>query len=504
MFEDDQAILEAVHLPPDASIAKAIGGHHSIESAVADLVDNSIDAGATDIRIRFVESSVGLHAVRVIDNGKGMDREGLLDAMTIGRRSTSTDTARLGHFGMGLKAASLSQAERFTVWTRKAGSEIVAMRLRRDQYSESGEVEFVKVRREDVGSDLPDGTAGTIVQWTDLRSVSRSPETKARKAWINQTIDGVCQSLALTFHRIITEDGLNLVFDLFDSDLGIAGAERAIEPLDPFEFRVSGAPGFPVTLLARSVSTSNVKIEAHILPPKTESSSARLLGKARSESQGFFVYRHRRLLQAGGWNNIRNNRADLQLARVRLDVTDKLSHLVRINAEKRGVEFMPEFAVAVEAAVSEGGDLSFAQYLSTAQEIFKRSQARRRELAPIAPLGRGFHPRVRRQLGRTFPIDPSREPVNIRWKRLSSDAFFEIDLASSTIQLNERYRKRLTGHERGNMNDAPILKTSLFLMLQQYMSKNWLQSTTVEQLHAWQESLNLAADVELDIWEDGD
>jgi hypothetical protein len=323
--------------------------------------------------------------------------------------------------------------------------------------------------------------------------------------WLSHVMDGLCQSLGVTFHRIIEEDSLEIVVDLFDPELGRAGAPRMIEPIDPFGFRVSGAPAYPVSMRTRSVAPeSSVSIETHILPPKTESSNARLFGRPRTDSQGFYVYRYRRLLQAGGWNTVRSSRADLQLARVRIDVTDDMAHLVRINAEKRGVEFLPAFAVSIEGATSEDGSLSFADYLATAQSVFKTSQARRRDLAPVAPLGKGFHPRLKKQLGRTFPVDQTREPVNMRWGRLGSDGFFEVDLHGSTIWLNEKYRKRLTGHDRGGINDAPIIKTALYLMLQQFMSKQWLQSTTIEQLDAWQESLNLAADVELDIWEDGD
>ena len=95
-------------LPPDPDVLEAIGLSHKMTSAIADLVDNSIDARAENIRIRFVDVG-GPTSPTVIDDGSGMDEASVDRAMTVGQRRDYRDDA-LGHFGMGLKAASFSRS----------------------------------------------------------------------------------------------------------------------------------------------------------------------------------------------------------------------------------------------------------------------------------------------------------------------------------------------------------------------------------------------------------
>src|SRR2546426_12571149 len=85
--------------------------------AVADLIDNSVAAGATrvDVTLNFDGSDSW---IRVADNGEGMDSATLVEAMRYGsERDYATDD--LGKFGFGLKTASTSQCRRVTVAARR-------------------------------------------------------------------------------------------------------------------------------------------------------------------------------------------------------------------------------------------------------------------------------------------------------------------------------------------------------------------------------------------------
>ncbi|NKF31452.1 hypothetical protein HER21_33985, partial [Pseudomonas sp. BGM005] len=77
---------EQVVLQPDASVLDAVGRAHTLTSALADLIDNSIDAGAGKISIMFVVKDSRIRSIRVADDGCGMTASQLADAMTIGRR----------------------------------------------------------------------------------------------------------------------------------------------------------------------------------------------------------------------------------------------------------------------------------------------------------------------------------------------------------------------------------------------------------------------------------
>lgn len=103
------------HLPPDARYMEALSSQgYGFEVAIADLVDNSIDAGAKDVVIHFLRDGDQLVSLLIIDDGEGMTDEGLDVAMTVGGRRNYGRQA-LGMFGTGLKSASLSHASAVTV-----------------------------------------------------------------------------------------------------------------------------------------------------------------------------------------------------------------------------------------------------------------------------------------------------------------------------------------------------------------------------------------------------
>jgi hypothetical protein len=130
MASGDDVLMRKV-LEPDPGLVKSISEHHSsLESAVADLVDNSIDAHATDVVVVFeVQGDIPV-GLTIVDNGDGMNGTQADDAMRLGRQRAYEATAQ-GHFGIGLKAASLSQADTLTVYTTNDGEEYHGRRLRK-------------------------------------------------------------------------------------------------------------------------------------------------------------------------------------------------------------------------------------------------------------------------------------------------------------------------------------------------------------------------------------
>lgn len=93
---------------------------YSFESAVADIVDNSISADASRISLRFGIDPAEVY-VAICDNGCGMNQSELFDAMKYGSEQKRAGRANndLGRFGLGLKAASLSQCRKLTVASKK-------------------------------------------------------------------------------------------------------------------------------------------------------------------------------------------------------------------------------------------------------------------------------------------------------------------------------------------------------------------------------------------------
>ena len=95
---------------------------YSMETAIADIIDNSITAKAKSINIRFSYNS-GKHWLAIIDNGRGMSQSELYNAMRFGSSHPHAPRSAddLGRFGLGLKTATLSQCRILTVLCKQKG-----------------------------------------------------------------------------------------------------------------------------------------------------------------------------------------------------------------------------------------------------------------------------------------------------------------------------------------------------------------------------------------------
>src|SRR4051812_36641008 len=107
--------MRGVTLVPSARrlMTSLRGLAYDLQGAVAHIVDNSLDAGATRVEVDLTQHWRGPY-VRIVDNGHGMSEKRLDEAMRYGS-SRAYDDASLGTYGLGLKTASLSQCRRLTV-----------------------------------------------------------------------------------------------------------------------------------------------------------------------------------------------------------------------------------------------------------------------------------------------------------------------------------------------------------------------------------------------------
>lgn len=94
---------------------------YSLETAMADILDNSISAGANNIWISRIWKG-GQSIITIKDDGIGMNHQELIEAMRPGSQNPLEERSKsdLGRFGLGLKTASFSQCRRLTVYSKKA------------------------------------------------------------------------------------------------------------------------------------------------------------------------------------------------------------------------------------------------------------------------------------------------------------------------------------------------------------------------------------------------
>jgi hypothetical protein len=179
--EDDTSIVALerfIHATRDS-------GYRGTASAVAELLDNSLQAGATRIHVAIAPSSGGDSlTLAVLDNGCGMDAATLRQALRFGGSTRFNDRRGLGRYGMGLPNSSLSQARRADVFTWQEKGKVITSYLDVDEIA-SGAIERVPVaRRAHLPPTCPEPPArkGTLVVWSRCdRLDHRRSSTIARK-----------------------------------------------------------------------------------------------------------------------------------------------------------------------------------------------------------------------------------------------------------------------------------------------------------------------------------
>ncbi|MBG7702124.1 ATP-binding protein [Streptomyces sp. MC1] len=469
-WQYDVPTTGSTHLPPDAGYGRALTNQgYGFEVAVADLIDNSIDAGADKVVVHFLRDASRILTLLIIDNGQGMDEGDLDAAMTVGRRRDYGESA-LGMYGTGLKAASLSHASSLTVVSRTKRSRAAGRRLTAEGIEDGFRCDTVDPRYAQELVDRYDGIIewqGTVVRWDGVRSFETVGRGQSDQ-FLSKAIARLETHLGLYLHRYL-QRGLKLDIAVWDVSSGDGLGEEvdhiAVEPLDPFGYKVPGKAGYPRQFTAPVEGLGEVKLTAHIWPAKSKQAGFRQIGSLTAR-QGFYFYRNDRLVQAGGWNGLRNPEGHLVLARVAVDLPARVNSVLSLDVKKETVTVTPAFTLGVEKAADSTGH-TFHNYLLDAEAAY-RDGSRRTEIVrkAVTPPGKGIDPKIKRVIKEELPEKAGEEPISFIWGPLPSDQFFGLDRESNTVILNKSYREDFNDGRRGGANDAPVTKTLLYLLLE--------------------------------------
>ncbi len=304
---------------------------YSLQSAIADIIDNSISAGARRISVRY--SPHDEPYVAVLDDGSGMEPAELTQAMRHGSRDPWGFRADndLGRFGLGLKTASLSQCRKLTVITLKDNTvsarcwDIDLIVQREDWILYVPEPDEIEVFP--LFNDLRNQGHGTLVIWQQLDRLCAGESSITRA--LPEKMDSVREHLALVFHRYLTgEAGLNKI--------EIRLNENPVISADPFLSWHSATQPLQDELI--EVENHAVLIKPYILPHISKLTPADLRHAGGEEGlrryQGFYIYRNRRLIIWGTWFRLTRQEELSKLARVRVDIPTALDHLWTIDIKK--------------------------------------------------------------------------------------------------------------------------------------------------------------------------
>lgn len=318
--------------------ASLIEGHrdfgYTLETALADVIDNSVSARATslDLIANMTDSEPW---IAIADDGSGMSEIELIEAMRLGSKNPvqHRHTKDLGRFGLGLKSASFSQCRRLTVITRKDGV-VSCARWDLDHVAQHNDwrLELIGGIAGLRGSQyLPD--SGTVVVWEKLDRLMGSVEyTQARRAQhMNAEIAKAERHLQVTFHRFLEGTRPRLCLKLNN---------RVIKPIDPMASMHPATQKDPEEVLR--LGESLVRIRCHTLPHH------KLMDKqewdeiggpeGHLKSQGLYVYRQDRLIIMGGWLGITRQTELTKLCRIAVDIPNCMDAEWKIDVKKSSAQ----------------------------------------------------------------------------------------------------------------------------------------------------------------------
>lgn len=308
---------------------RAIG--YTTETAVADLVDNSISANASSIRIEYDASSEPF--VAILDNGHGMNAVELTNAMRHGSRNPVDvrSSHDLGRFGLGLKTASLSQCRKLTV-VSKQGDEIYARCWDLDVVQiENRWVVVVPSANErkklPMYDELLAQQSGTLVVWQSLDKLMSGSANPVEE--MKSRMSELYNHLSFVFHRFTLKEDKFPAINIIINGL-------KLKSLDPF----LKDNNFSQPLEGQEIRIGHeiVAVQPYVLPHMshlTDDQIGLAGGKEGLRSnQGFYIYRNRRLVIWGTWFRLVPKEEFFKLTRVQVDIPNTLDHLWSLDIKK--------------------------------------------------------------------------------------------------------------------------------------------------------------------------
>lgn len=321
---------------------RAIG--YSFSTAVADIIDNSISAEATEIKI-YSDPLADIPFFCILDNGYGMTTKELDNAMLFGsnREDKEECELELGRFGLGLKSASLSQCRKFIVASKKYGK-IRAMAFDLDLIDDK--LWLLQLDQSEIDllphiNDLRNYETGTLVIWEKF-----------------DKIEGLAKNFEVSFREAVAESKkhVEFVFHRFYNQIKIYYNEKRIERRDPF---LTDSLGRQQTGRTSNITVdgSTITIIPYTLPfaNTLTTEEKALLGNPKSifDEQGFYLYRNKRLISWGSWMRM-GIRSELnKLARIQVDIPSTLDSVWMLDVKKSSAKIPDKIRDRIRIAVED-------------------------------------------------------------------------------------------------------------------------------------------------------
>lgn len=339
-------------LPNAASLIESMRSiGYSFETAIADIIDNSISANAKKIDI-FLRKVDDEPYIQILDDGFGMNNSELIEAMRLGSKNPNSERSNndLGRFGLGMKSASFSQARKLTVVSKKDGL-INAYQWDLDLVSKTEKFE-IKVLSDVIDlipniAELEQLKHGTMIIWENFDRISDSSQDLFNE--LSDLMNLAIDHIALIFHRFIG-----------DKKLQISMNNEPIIPKDPF---LTKHPGTQERQKKKIIIDEKViTLQPYVLPyfSKLSAADQRLSGKVndRSRTQGFYLYRNKRLIVWGEYLGLARKTELGKNLRIQVDIPNSLDYLWEIDVKKSRARIPSKIKKNFISAITDGEEIS--------------------------------------------------------------------------------------------------------------------------------------------------
>ncbi len=334
--------IEQVELLPDPT--RLMEGlrdtGYQFDTAIADIIDNSIAADANLVELTLVMDLRGSIRIAVADNGIGMNREGLLNAMKYGS-DRRANAASLGKFGLGLKTASTAFCKCLSVISRdSATAPLLSATWDLDHVIKTGKWELLlseQVDQQAAGwlDKVAHDHAGTVVLWTKVdrlfqKDYKNKGGAQAQNA-LKKTIVAIREHIGMVYQRFLDPS------DTRARNVVVKVNGTPVEAWDPFRTKLSDLVAQDdVPTEFGDGKTANFNVKAYILPrsreyPTPEDEEQARLGNAR---QGVYIYRENRLIQESDWLGMFSKEPHGSLLRVEFSFDHNLDEAFQIDIKK--------------------------------------------------------------------------------------------------------------------------------------------------------------------------
>lgn len=361
-------------LPPSASSLsesmRDLG--YSLATAVADIIDNSITAGATEVDV-YCDLNCKIPILAILDNGKGMTEDELLLAMKHGSSNPKQvrDPNDLGRFGLGMKTASFSQCRNLTV-VSSIKSKMCGAEWDLDHVSERDDWYLSILDDNDIQkiSYLDQlGETGTAVVWTKLDRLFEDQYGSKRDEIVFEKLDLVDRHLSLVFHRFLAGEVKH------HPRFAIRINGHVVKAFDPFCRKIKATQVLPEEIVR--VDGMQVTIQPYILPHHSKLTAEEYdFYEDRSNfisNQGAYIYRNSRLMAWGDWLRLIPKGEATKLARVQIDFPNTLDESWTIDIKKSRARPPHEVRERLRQIISKITDTSTRIHRGRGQKLFQET-----------------------------------------------------------------------------------------------------------------------------------